>query len=106
MHQWRILSKLKISKIDLSILVILIRNCLALTYPVEKMGKCFSRGKGLLNFRAEHAGLVFFDEEKFTREAWRLFKFLHGEETKEHPERLTAGRLRQVYFVAFLLFSS
>ena len=37
--------------IDLSvILVILIRNCLALTYPVEeKMGKGFSRRNGLLN---------------------------------------------------------
>ena len=30
---------------------------------------------------------VVFDEEKFTREAWRLFKFLHGEETKQHLER-------------------
>ena len=35
---------------DLSILAILVRNCLALTYPVEeKMGKCFSRRKGLPN---------------------------------------------------------
>ena len=69
-------------------------------------GKVFFEEKGLAqHFRAKHAG-VFFDEEEFTREAWRLFKFLHGEETKQHLERLTAGRLRQVYFVAFLLFSS
>ena len=62
--------------------------------------------KGLAqHFRAKHAGF-FFDEEKFTRETWQLFKFLHGEGTKQHLERLTAGRLRQVYFVAFLLFSS
>ena len=69
-------------------------------------GKVCFEEKGLAqHFRAKHAG-VFFDEEKFTREAWRLFKFLHGEETKQRLERLTAGRLRQVYFVAFLLFSS
>ena len=74
MHQWRILSKLKISKIDLSILVILIRNCLALTYPVEEKMVVFFEEKGLAqHFRAKHAG-VFFDEEEFTREAWRLFK--------------------------------
>ena len=59
-------------------------------------GKAFFEEKGLAqHFRAKHVG-VFFDEEKFTREAWRLFKFLHGEETKQHLEGLTAGRLRQV----------
>ena len=69
-------------------------------------GKVFFEEKGLAqHFRAKHAG-VFFDEEKFIPEAWRLFKFLHGEETKQHLERFSAGRLRQVYFVAFLLFSS
>ena len=69
-------------------------------------GKVFFEEKGLAkHFRAKHAG-VFFDEEKFTREAWRLFKYLHGEETKQLLERLTAGRLRQIYFVAFLLSSS
>ena len=68
-------------------------------------GKVCFEEKGLAqHFRAKHAG-VFFDGEKFTREAWRLFKFLHGEETKQRLERLTAGLLRQVYFVAFLLFS-
>ena len=68
-------------------------------------GKVFFEEKGLAqHFRAKHVE-VFSDEEKFTREAWRLLKFLHGEETKQHLERLT-GRLRQVYFVAFLLFSS
>ena len=68
-------------------------------------GKVCFEEKGLAqHFRAKHAG-VFFDGEKFTREAWRLFKFLHGEETKQHLERLTAGLLRKVYFVAFLLFS-
>ena len=68
-------------------------------------GKVFCEEKGLAqHFRAKQAG-VFFDEEKFTWEAWRLFKFLHGEETKQRLERLTAGLLRQVYFVAFLLFS-
>lgn len=43
-------SKVKLSKIDLSIVLILAGNCLALTYPVEgKLGKCFSWRKGLLN---------------------------------------------------------
>ena len=61
-------------------------------------GKVFFEEKGLAqHFRAKHVG-VFFDEEEFTREAWRLFKFLHGEETKQHLERLTARRLRQVLF--------
>ena len=69
-------------------------------------GKVFFEEKGLAqHFRAKHAG-VFFDEENFTREAWRLFKFCTGKKTKQHLERLTAGRLRQVYFVVFLLFSS
>ena len=68
-------------------------------------GKLFFEEKGLAqHFRAKHVG-VFFDEEKFTQEAWRLFKFLHGQETKQHLERLTEGRLLQVCFVAFLLFS-
>ena len=68
-------------------------------------GKVCFEEKGLAqHFRPKHAG-VFFNEEKFTWEAWRLFKFLHGEETKQRLERLTAGLLRQVYFVAFLLFS-
>ena len=70
-------------------------------------GKVFFEEKGLAqHFRAKHAGVFFRDEEKFSREVWRLFKFLRGEETKQYLERLTAGRLRQVYFVAFLLFSS
>ena len=67
-------------------------------------GKVFFEEKGLAqHFRAKHVGV--FHEEKFTREAWRLFKFLHGQETKQHLERLTAGRLLQVCYVAFLLFS-
>ena len=62
-------------------------------------GKVFFEEKGIAqHFRAKHVG-VFFDV------AWQ-FKFLHGEETKQHLERLTAGCLHQVYFVAFLLFSS
>ena len=68
-------------------------------------GKEFFEEKGLAqHFRAKHVGVL--DEEKFTREVWRSFKFLHGQETKQHLERLTAGRLLQVCYVEFLLFST
>ena len=105
--QWRILSKLKISKVDLSIVLILLGNCVALAYPVEKkLGKCFSRRNVLLNiFELNTWGSSSTRRSlpEFTREAWRFFKFLHGQVTKQHLERLTAGRLIQVCFVAFLL---
>ena len=53
-------------------------------------GKVFFEEKGLAqHFRAKHVEV--FDEEKFTREAWQLFKFLHGQETKQ-------GLLRDAFF--------
>ncbi|KAJ7376891.1 hypothetical protein OS493_031770 [Desmophyllum pertusum] len=62
----------------------------------SEVGKVFFEEKGLAqHFRAKHVG-IFFDEEKYTREAWRLFKFLHGQETKQHLDRLSAERLLQL----------
>ena len=61
-------------------------------------GNTFFEEKGLAqHFRAKHVA-VHFDEAKYTKEAWRLFKFLHGQETKQHLERLAAERLLQVRF--------
>ena len=61
-------------------------------------GNAFFEEKGLAqHFRAKHVA-VHFDEAKYTKEAWRLFKFLHGQETKQHLERLAAERLLQVRF--------
>ena len=49
------------------------------------------------HFRVKHAA-VSFDEEKYNREAWRMFKLFHGEETKRHLDWLSAERLLQVCF--------
>ena len=43
------------------------------------------------HFRIKHARVVF-DDIKQVREAWRLFRYLHGEETEEHLIRLCAER--------------
>ncbi|KAM7434908.1 ATP-dependent DNA helicase RecQ [Porites harrisoni] len=54
--------------------------------------KVFFEEKGLAqHFRIKHARVVF-DNVKQVREAWRLFRYLHGEETKEHSRRLSAER--------------
>ena len=43
------------------------------------------------HFRIKHARVVF-DNVKQVRKAWRLFRYLHGEETKKHLIRLCAER--------------
>ena len=90
---------MEILKIGRFMLPILAQNYLALTFLVEvRLETLFFEEKGLAqHFRAKHVA-VHFDEAKYTKEAWRLFKFLHGQETKQHLERLAAERLLQVRF--------
>ena len=67
-------------------------------------GEVFFERKGLAHhYRIKHVG-AFFQEEKITREALRLFKFLHGTETKQHLEMLTSERLLQVCYNLSFVF--
>ncbi|CAB4010934.1 ATP-dependent DNA helicase Q-like 3 isoform X1 [Paramuricea clavata] len=54
--------------------------------------KVFFEEKGIAqHFRTKHSGIVF-DEEKQLRDARRIFRFSHGEETKQHLEILSKQR--------------
>ena len=76
---------MEILKIGRSMLPILARNYLALTFLVEgRLATYFLKRKGWLNISEQKHVAVVFDEAKYTKEAWRLFKFLHGQETKQH----------------------
>ena len=78
-------------------MLLLVENCPHISCRGE-VGKVFFEEKGLAqHFRAKHVR-VFFDEEKFTREVWRLFKFFFTAKkpAKEHQERLTTERGLQV----------
>ena len=68
--------------------------------------KVFFEEKGLAqHFRIKHARVVF-DNVKQVREAWRLFRYLHGEETKEHSRRLSAERQQvSVFYYCLVKFA-
>ena len=67
--------------------------------------KVFFEEKGLAqHFRIKHARVVF-DNVKQVREAWRLFRYLHGEETKEHSRRLSAERQQVSVFYCLVKFA-
>ena len=51
----------------------------------------FEETRLVQHVRVKHAGVKC--DEKFEREAWRLFRFKHGEETKNHVEWLSTRRL-------------
>ena len=60
-----------------------------------ELGRAFCEETGLVqHVRVKHAGVKC--DEKFKREAWRLFRFKHGEETKNHLEWLSTRRLTEV----------
>ena len=60
-----------------------------------ELGRAFCEETGLVqHVRVKHAGVKC--DEKFKREAWRLFRFKHGEETKNHSEWLSTRRLTEV----------
>ena len=60
-----------------------------------ELSRAFFEETGLVqHFRAKHVGVKC--DEKIEREAWRLFKFKPGEETKKHVEWLSARRLTEV----------
>ena len=60
-----------------------------------ELGRAFFEETGLVqHVRVKHAGVKC--DEKFKREAWRLFRFKHGEETKNHVEWLSTRRLTEV----------
>ncbi|CAB4003286.1 Hypothetical predicted protein [Paramuricea clavata] len=57
--------------------------------------KLFFEEKGIVqHFRTKHSGIVFY-EEKQLRDAHRIFRFSHGEKTKQHLEILSKQRQLQ-----------
>ena len=59
-------------------------------------GKVFFEEQGIAqHFRIKHRGIVL-DEEKQLRDARRMFRFSHGEETKRYLEILSNERLIEV----------
>ena len=94
----------EIFKIGLSITRIYGVNCLGRTCRGDAR-KVFFEEKGLAqHFRIKHARVVF-DNVKQVREAWRLFRYLHGEETKEHSRRLSAERQQVSVFYCLVKFA-
>ena len=60
-----------------------------------ELGRAFFEETGLVqHVRVKHARVKC--NEKFKREACRLFRFKHGEETKNHVEWLSTRRLTEV----------
>ena len=69
----------------------------------KELGKIVFEESGLSHhYRVKHIGTV--NEKWRTREARRLLKYKHGEETKKHLLNISTQRSHEIYFLLFLIF--